>query len=153
VVQPGTTSVTAEGTLVQGYTIESKAKEKDSKLVPEGTFLLELSVFQPSADTDTQEAGRWYVEGRWSVIDKYALDDEKHSRGIVSGFVNTVLDFDPTVTRAGWTAMAQLPMSTVTAVSTDGIQWGRGRGSYTVDSALDGTLYVDLALWPVIQVE
>jgi hypothetical protein len=153
VVDPGTTSITAEGTLVQGYTIESKAKEKDSKLVPEGTFRLELSAFQPTGDMDGQEAGLWYVQGRWSVIDKYTLDDVKHSRGVVSGFVKTVLDFDPTQTPGGWTAPAQLPMSTVTAVSTDGIQWGRGSGTYTLDSALDGTLHVDLSLWPVVQTQ
>jgi hypothetical protein len=153
VLDPGTTEVSEEGTLLKGYTIESTAKEKDSKLVPEGTFRLELSVFQPSEDMDGQEAGRWYVEGKWAVIDKYALDDEKHSRGVVSGFIATVLDFDPTQTPEGWTALAQLPMSTVTAVTVDGIQWARGRGTYTVDSAFEGTLYVDLNLWPVVQVE
>jgi len=153
VVDHGTTSITTEGTLVQGYTIESKAKEKDSKLVPEGTFRLELSVFQPSEDMAGQEAGLWYVQGKWSVIDKYALDDVKHSRGMVSGFVKTVLDFDPTQQPGGWTALAQLPMSTVTAVSADGLQWGRGSGTYTVDSALDGTLHVDLSLWPVLQTQ
>lgn len=153
VVNPGTTTVTAEGQLLEGYTIESTAKEKDSKLVPEGTFRLKLSVFQPSVDMDGQDADRWYIEGKWQVIDKYALDDEKHSRGVVSGFINTSLDFDPTQTPAGWTALTQLPMSTVTAVSVDGIQWGRGSGTYTVDGAFEGTLYVDLALWPVVQVE
>jgi hypothetical protein len=150
VVDPGTRSVTAEGTLVRGYVIESKAKEKDSKLVPEGTFRLELSAFQPSLDMAGQEAGRWYVQGKWSVIDKRAPEETKHSRGVMSGFIGADLGFNPTADQSSWSADAGLPMSTVTAATNHGVQWARGDGVLTLDPTMEGELQLNLQLYPVL---
>lgn len=152
VVDPGQTVYSDEGVLTQGYTLEAKSKTKDGKLIPEGTFRLTLTAFSPAAPMMGQEPGVWYVKGKWTVIDKYALDDEKHSRGVVSGYVGAELGFNPALDQLAWTAPADLPMSTVTQVTTDGLQWAYGDGVLMLDPTAEGELQLDLMVYPVLPV-
>lgn len=138
------------GVLTEGYVLESKAKSKSGKLVPEGTFRLTLSAFTPARDYGEQKAGIWYVQGEWTVIDKNADADpeakkSRHNRYKVEGRIQTELLFNPAERMAGWSSEAMVPMSIAAG------QWARGsNGVLTLNSQLEGDLYLTLKLWPVM---
>lgn len=155
VVSPGQTIVIPAdktgfpgGTLVDGYILEAKAKTKSGKLIPEGTFRLTMSVFSPAKDFGEQKAGIWYVQGQWTVIDKKAdLDpkakESRHNKYKAEGRIQAELPFNPVGRQVGWSARAMVPMSLAAG------QWARGSdGVLTLDSRLEGDLYLTLTLWP-----
>lgn len=159
VVNPGQTStVPADsktgfpgGTLTEGYILEAKAKTKAGKLVPEGTFRLTMSAFTPNKDYLELKAGTWYIQGEWTVIDKQADLDPKaknsrHNKYKVEGRIQTALPFNPTAVQTGWSAGATIPMSLAAG------QWAQGsHGVLTLNSQLEGDLYLTLKLWPPMQ--
>ena len=148
VVDPGQTVQTKQGTLTTGYTIVAKAKAKDNKLVPEGEFRLTLSSFSPKKDLPGQKAGRWYVQGTWTITKNNADPDTvkvRHNPDFMKGDLRTELTFDPTTSQENWTAAARLPMSLAAG------QWARGEGTYTVNGQFEGDLFLDLGLWPEVQ--
>lgn len=154
VVDPGQTdSLPADpksdfpgGILTSGFTLEAKAKTKSGKLVPEGTFHLTLSAFQPDKDTPTQKAGLWHVEGNWTIIDKNANPEAlktRHNPYTVKGKIHAVLPFNPATDRKNWSAEISVPMSQAAG------QWARGsEGSLTFDDRYEGDLFLVVKLWP-----
>lgn len=149
VVDSGESIVLPEGTLTQGFTIEAKARADDSKYIPRGTLRLSLTAFTPSIDLPGQSAGYTYVQGKWTVTDQASTGESKHSPGMISGVISAELDFDPTASPAAWSAEATLPMSTITPVGADGIQWARGEGELTLSPGLEGELELAVEVWPV----
>jgi hypothetical protein len=152
VVDRGESIVLPEGTLTRGFTIEANAKDDDGGYIPRGTLRLTLSAFTPSIDLPRQSAGFTYVQGKWTVTDQGSTGESKHSPGVISGVLGAELDFDPTVELAAWSAGATLPMSTITPVGADGIQWARGEGELTLnpdlEGALEGELKLTVEVWP-----
>jgi hypothetical protein len=157
VVSPGQTiTIPADktgfpgGVLTEGYILESKAKTKSGKLIPEGTFRLTMSVFTPAEDFGEQKAGLWYVQGEWTVIDKKAdLDPQakksRHNPYKAEGRIHAALPFNPVERQVGWSAQATVPMSLAAG------QWAQGtEGVLTLNSQLEGDLYLTLKLWPVM---
>ncbi len=160
IIDPGQTIVMEQGTLVQGFVVEAKAKTKaKSKLIPEGTFELTMDVFSPSRDLPGQKAGMHYVQGKWSVARKNISPESKNARHSVDrvngdmqaglavnpmdGLASaSALSAAPTGTDGGWSAKATLPMSPAAG------QWARGEGSISFDGKGGGDLFLDTLLWP-----
>ncbi len=144
VVDQGQVTTNEDGTLITGFIVEAKAKSRHDNLVKNGTFRLELSLFQPRRDMPGQQAGRWYLQGEWIIDAKGnpAAVKERHKPGTARGFLMADLDFNPTTEPRNWTASAILPMSTTDSV------WAKGEGVYSVSAAWEGDLFLQLKLWP-----
>jgi hypothetical protein len=148
VVQRGETVVLPEGTLTRGYTIEARAKADDGEYIPRGTLRLSLTAFTPSIDLPGQSAGYTYVQGKWTVTDRGSTGESKHAPGMISGVLSAELPFDPTSSPAAWSAEATLPMSTITPLGANGMQWARGAGELTLSPELEGELELAVQVWP-----
>lgn len=144
VVDAGQTNTDGVGTLVQGYTIEGKAKAKHNNVVPEGRFWLSLSAFSPAQDMEGQKAGFWYVRGTWRITKKDADPEAlkvRHNSEVIEGSFQAELTFNPATGQGNWTAAAWLPMSLAAG------EWSRGGGTLTFDENLEGDLYLPLEIW------
>lgn len=137
------------GVLTTGYILETKAKSKSGKLIPEGTFRLTLAAFKPNADMPGQAAGMWYVEGNWTIVDKNADKEalkSRHNPYTAAGKISAVLTFNPAEGQGNWSAKASVPMSLAAN------QWARGSdGTLTLGAGLEGDLFLVLKLWPEMQ--
>jgi hypothetical protein len=153
VVDPGQTIVLPPdpetgfpgGVQITGYILEAKAKSRQENLIKNGIFRLELSLFKPDADMPGQKAGRWYIQGRWTIAanSAQAATKEKHNKlGFAQGSIITDLEINPIAEPMNWTAYAVLPMSTVDK------RWMKGEGVYSVNAAWEGDLFLKLDLWP-----
>lgn len=143
VFYPGTSSELPDGTLLGNYVLVGKAAGAASTLVKEGDFQLVLGAFWPSRDLPGQPAGKWYVNGNWTITDLAVPTPEVRQRqppGVVTGIVVTTLDNDPTKPGATLTLPITLPMSRVNGV------WCKGSGTLTLDPDRGGgtlTLVLD----------
>ncbi|MFN2278607.1 MAG: hypothetical protein ACK2UR_13405 [Candidatus Promineifilaceae bacterium] len=145
VVDPGSTVDMAEGQFFTGYTIEAKVKAKNNNVVPEGDFRLTLDAFSPYEDMGKQKAGRWYVQGHWTITKKNADEKElkvKHNPNKAEGTLVAELTDIPMTKKGNWTGKAILPM--VLAAG----RWSRGDGTLTFGPNLDGDLFLQLDRWP-----
>jgi hypothetical protein len=142
------------GVLTTGFTIEAKAKSKSDLLVPEGTFRLTLSAFSPAADMPAQRAGFWYIQGKWTLVDKNAdkAADKKaakarHNLYTMEGRVHSALPFNPALEQGRNMSMkASVPMSPAAG------QWVRGKkGVLTLNAGLEGEIQLPLTLGPEIR--
>jgi hypothetical protein len=148
VVEQGQTTALPEGIQTLGYVIEAKIKSNDGVLIPQGTLRLTLSTFTPLMDLPGQKVGYTYLQGKWTVTDQSTTGASRHSPGVISGMLNAELEFDPLADSGTWTAKALLPMSTVTPVGSEGIQWARGSGELTLSGELEGELELNVDVWP-----
>jgi len=108
-----------------------------------------LDLFAPVKDLPGQKAGQWYLSGTWTISKKGALEVSKqagHSPDFVQGKIQTELTFNPLYGRRNWSAHASLPMSPATG------RWGRGQGTFELSTSWKGQLFLDLTLWPEIEV-
>jgi len=148
VVDPGQTILTEQGTLVEGYTIEAKAKAKNNNVVPEGQLRLTMSLFSPNRDLPGQQAGHWYAQGKWTIT-KQNYDPEKvkvrHNPDVMGGDLQTELTFNPLEGQQNWSAKARLPMSLAVG------RWSKGDGSFSFNGQLEGDLFLAFELWPEVQ--
>ncbi|HSR32266.1 MAG TPA: hypothetical protein VLY63_17020 [Anaerolineae bacterium] len=144
VVDAGQTKTDAMGTFTEGYTIEAKAKAKHNNVVPEGRLWLTLTAFSPAEDMPGQEAGFWYVQGKWRITKKDADPEAlkvRHNPEVIEGSLQAKLDFNPATGQGNWTGVASLPMSLAAG------NWGRGEGTLTFDENLEGDLFLPLEIW------
>lgn len=133
------------GTLTSGYILEATAKARGGPLVPSGTFRLTLSAFSPNADMPGQRAGWWSITGDWTLVDQSGNSQAlkaRHNPFKVAGKVSSELEFNPLVQAGSWSARAVLPMSIAAG------RWARGEGVFTLVSNAQGTLQLNLKLWP-----
>lgn len=149
VVDQGQFTALPEGIQTLDYVIEAQVKGNDGGLIPQGTLRLTLSTFTPLIELPGQKVGYTYLQGKWTVTDQTSTGTSKHRPGVISGMLNAELEFDPLADPGTWSAKAQLPMSTVTPVGSEGLQWARGSGELTLSTELEGELELNLDVWPV----
>lgn len=148
VVAAGTTTQLAQGTYTENFVIEGVAKAHIGRYLPDTIFRLTLSAFSPKNDMPGQPAGKWYVQGEWTLTARDADPQAllvRHNPYVVTGTFKTVLDYNPAAVRTKWTAAAELPMAQFLS------RWARGEGSLTFDESLQGALFLDLTIWPVVR--
>jgi hypothetical protein len=149
VLDPGQSTALPQGIQTLGYVVETDVKANDGGLIQRGTLRINLSSFTPLMDLPGQKAGYTYLQGKWTMTDQASNGASKHSPGVISGMLNAELEFDPLADPGTWSAKAVLPMSTVTPVDSDGLQWARGSGELTLSSELEGELELNVDVWPV----
>jgi hypothetical protein len=92
-----------------------------------------------------QQAGRWSITGDWTLVDQRGDAQAKkarHNPYTMAGKLSSDLDFNPLVEQRSWSAAASLPMSIAAG------RWGRGAGTFSLMSGGQGSLQLDLNLWP-----
>jgi hypothetical protein len=149
IVDQGDSTALPQGIQTLGYVIEASVQASDGGLIPQGTLRLTLSSFTPLMELPGQKLGYTYLQGKWTLTDQTGTGTSKHSPGVVSGVLNAELQFDPIAEPGTWSAKAILPMSTITPVGSEGIQWARGSGELTLSGELEGELELNVDLWPV----
>jgi hypothetical protein len=104
VLDPGVTTIAAQGTLTSGYVLEATAKAIDPETpVQNGTFKIDLDAFSPSQDMPGQKAGTWYVRGDWQITKRgitAAEQEARHGPSFLNGSLSVELPFNP-ATEAG----------------------------------------------------
>lgn len=148
IIDAGETIVMGQGTLVQGFVVQAKAKSRHNNVVPEGTIVMILSAFQPNQDLPGQVAGVWYVQGEWEITKKNALPESanaRHSSDKAHGSVKAELAFNPLSEPQSWSGLAWIPMSPAAG------RWSKGKGSITLNGQFEGELMLDLSRLPEIQ--
>jgi len=118
-------------------------------LIQRGTLRLTLSTFTPLMDLPGQKVGYTYLQGKWTVTDQSSTGASRHGPGVISGMLNAELEFDPLADPGTWSAKAVLPMSTITPVGSEGLQWARGSGELTLSRELEGELELNMDVWLV----
>lgn len=145
VVDPGQTFETEAGTLTSGYIMEAAATAVEGDIMRDGVFRLTMSVFAPAKDLPGQEAGLWYVEGKWTLTRKNANPvtvKVRHNPDLITGNMKAELTFDPLAAPQNWSALAWLPMSPAAG------RWAKGDGSLSLNSQFEGDLFLAVELWP-----
>lgn len=130
-VHAGTVSDLPDGTLVSNYVLTGAASAIEGTIVTKGVFQLVLSAFWPRRDLPGQPTGKWYINASWSITapDATPLGRPRRERsGVIQGTVVTTLDANPTSSGEALTLPAQVPISRV-----DGV-WTQGRGDLAIDA-------------------
>ena len=157
VTNPGNTLDIEEGAITRQRVIEADAVTTRDGLPQKASFRLTMDVFSPAADMSMQKKDHWYVQGRWTLSP--AAQDANAAKaaavtagaltGTVAGRVQAELDFDPVASGAAWSGDVTIPMS---RVRSDGVKAGvrplRGGGHLALAEDGQGSLAVDLKLWP-----
>jgi len=156
IVNKGQVDVLKEGEFAHDFILEAKATATNpsGSVVPAGTFKLVLSAFSPAYDQRGQKKGIWYVRGKWILTDSNIPQSQnaRQQAGQISGQINAELTFNPVVTQQNWTAKVRLPMTRIAPVSrTASSQPAMGEGVLTMDSKREGSMLLNLKLWPQMQ--
>lgn len=152
---PGQEVRLKEGQHVHEYVLEADAESSQQDIFSnfsKARFRMNVDVFSPNRDMPGQTKGKWYVQGKWTlepdVRDQGALQAGALT-GAVSGRIQAELSFNPTVVNKAWQGSARIPMSRVRADSAGtGVRPLRGEGAVAFDSGSEGSLAVNLKLWP-----
>lgn len=145
VLSTGTTVTTPQGTITRNFTFEATVKAKNTSLMSDAILRVTLSAFSPKKDMAGQKAGKWYVQGIWTLTAKNADPvalKARHNPYVAEGLLQAVLGFNPAAVRSNWTAKIVLPMSLL------GGRWSRGEGTLTLNPALQGDLFLQFIAWP-----
>jgi hypothetical protein len=106
--KPGTTT---EGKVRTGVKIKGKAiTETAGAIFHEGTFSIEMTLFSPSRNQNSQKKGNWYARGAWIITAKDADPAALTSRYnpyVLSGALNATLSYDPSVKTGPMEAVVQ----------------------------------------------
>lgn len=150
VVNQGSKRTLAEGALTSNYVVEATAAGGDAGFVPQGKLQLVLSVFSPSSSRGGQQKGRFYVSGKWTLVDDKAETAKGRVRpGALGGTLSADLTFNPIANAQPWQAVARVPFSTfVAAGAKDRGQKVRGEGALSIGAKPEGALTLQLKLWP-----
>lgn len=138
VVNTGETSEIGEGTIINGYAVESDATiQRGSGLVTNGKFKMMATVFSPRKDRPGQQAGRWYLRGNWSITCQSVI--RSHSIPTVfKGDLAADLPFNPAI--APGSVEAQINMSKMPVRK----RWGSGKGTFSGNERFEGVLTLAL---------
>lgn len=138
VVRSGAASEIGEGTLTNGYTVESDATvQGGGDLMPKGKFRLMATVFSPKADRPGQQAGRWYLRGSWSITGEPVAGS--HSAPTVfKGDLAAELPFNPAASKGSVEARVRMPKVPA------GKRWGPGSGTFSGNERFEGVLTLTL---------
>jgi hypothetical protein len=149
---PGKVMRTGKGSMRQQVVIEADADAGQQGLFPKAHFRLSMDVFAPSKNMRGQTKGNWYVQGIWTLEPdaqaQGAFPDGMLS-GTLSGRMQAALPFDPTVAKKAWQGKVRVPMTRVRADNVGtGVRPMRGEGETVFNSSGEGSLSVNLKLWP-----
>jgi hypothetical protein len=139
VVSPGKTFKTKQGVLITGCVIEAAAAGTGRAPLEAGVFRLKFTAFSPYQDMPRQKAGRWYVQGDWTITDEAAdpkLVKVRHNPSVVKGSLKACLSFNPLAQSGPVTASVRVPRMAEGA--------GRGQGSFQGNELFEGTLQMAL---------
>ena len=149
---PGQIFRSKEGELKRQYVIESDADAGQQEFFSKAHFKLSMDVFAPAVNRPGQTKGKWYVQGIWTLVPE--VQEQAASRsgvltGTLSGRVQAVLTFDPTLVKKAWQGNVRIPMTRVRADNAGtGVRPMRGGGDIAFTSGSEGSLSVSLKLWP-----
>jgi hypothetical protein len=107
--KPGTTT---EGKVRTGVKMNAKAiSETAGAIFTEGSFSIEMTLFSPARDQNSQKKGNWYARGAWIITardaDPAALK-ARYNPYVLSGTLNATLPYDPSVKTGPLEAVVQL---------------------------------------------
>ncbi len=141
VVDPGKTTTSQEGILLQGFTIEAAARARAGNTVPDGIFRIVLSAFNPQRDMPGQKAGVWHIQGQWTITSRTASLPEKTARyspAVIKGRLQARLPFNPAAGTREMAASVSLPTAPTAG------RWMRGGvGIYRGNSLFEGMLMLN----------
>lgn len=98
VIDSGSNSRTAEGTLVTGIIVEAEAISDQHLLIKQGKFSMTASLFSPVADVPWLKAGKWYLRGDWTITNPKSSPQEVRAgyrHAVVKGIMLGEISFNP----------------------------------------------------------
>mgnify|MGYP001065216326 CR=1 FL=1 len=146
VLDPGVTSIAAQGTMTSGYVLEATAKALDPNTpVQNGTFKIELNAFSPSQDMPGQKAGTWYVRGDWQIAKRgitAAEQESRHGPSFLNGSLSVELSFNPATDAGPVNAAVSLTRAPQAG------RWASGNGTFNGNETFEGLMQIDAQIWP-----
>ncbi len=138
VIEEGQWLSSEQGLLLTGYKVEARAHNGAGLPFQQGVFAIELSAFQPAQDMPGQQAGRWYVSGKWTITDASARGNwaARHDPQVIRGHVQWDTTLSPFSQQAPENVQ-EIPLTLL--VETPG-GWSRSQGTFTGTMPFDGAL-------------
>ncbi len=144
IVDAGSSSRTAEGTLVTGIVVEAKAVSDQHLSIKQGTFFMTASIFSPVTDVPWLQAGNWYLRGDWTITNEKSSPQEiraGYRHAVVKGIMLGEISFNPFESknnRREISLQAIVPMSIAAGVRTP-----PQKGEYCGKANFEGQLVFD----------
>ncbi len=146
VIRTGEISEIDDGTITNGYTVESDAiAQGGGALIPKGKFKMMATVFSPKKDKPGQQAGRWYLRGSWSITGESTgqpMTKARHAPTTIKGDLTADLSFNPATTQGSVEAQVKMPKMPV------GSRLGAGNGTFSGNERFEGNLSLTLTPRP-----
>lgn len=138
VIDEGQWLRTEQGLLLTGYKIEARVHNGAVLPFQQGVFAIELSAFQPAQEMPGQQAGRWYVSGKWTIANANAKDNwaGRHDPQVIRGHMQWDTALSPFSQQAR-ESVQDIPLTLL--VETPG-GWSRSQGMFTGTMPFNGTM-------------
>ncbi len=117
IIDAGSSSHSAEGTLVTGIIVEAEAVTEQHLAIKLGKFVMTASIFSPVTDVPWLSAGKWYLRGDWTITNQKSSPQEiraGYRHAVVKGIMLGEISFNPFETknfRREISLQAIMPMS------------------------------------------
>jgi len=147
VVEGGPPSRIGQGWIVHDYSVKGAAvATAPGNPIPRGRFAFRGTIFSPAQDMPAQKAGRWYLQGSWSIT----ADDAdpaslkvKHNPFVLAGGLRADLPFNPSQrTAAPIEARVFVPQSLAAG------RWTSGDGVFAGNARLEGAIRLEVERRP-----
>jgi len=102
IIDFGSSSRTAEGTLITGIIVEADAVSDQHLLIKQGKFFMTASIFSPVTDVPWLKAGKWYLRGDWTITNQKSSPQEVRAgyrHAVVKGIMLGEISFNPFETK------------------------------------------------------
>ncbi len=97
-IDRGSTTHSAEGTLITGIAIEAEANSDQHLVIKHGKFFMTASIFSPVTDVPWLKAGKWYLRGDWTITNLKSSPQEiraGYRHAVVKGIMLGEISFNP----------------------------------------------------------
>jgi hypothetical protein len=147
VVEGGLPTRTSQGWIVHDYSVRGVAVATAAgNPIPRGRFAFRGTIFSPEQDMAGEKAGRWYLQGRWSITSDRAdpaSPEVKHTPPVFEGELRADLPFNPSQrTAAPIEARLLVPRSPAPGRRTS------GNGAFAGNGRLEGSIQIEVERRP-----
>ncbi len=98
IVNYGSKTRTADGTLVSSIVIEAEAVSDHRLAIRKGKFSMTASIFSPVTDVPWLKTGKWYLRGDWTITNLKSSPQEVRAgyrHAVVKGIMLGEISFNP----------------------------------------------------------